>query len=100
MGNQSVFQNAKVFLNRAAGHLGVIGDVGVIDQFAITQGCHLEESAESGNVAREAFSRNFLLKVSSGIGLQVLLSIIREVNRRKQPPVQSPQEVDAYSGPS
>src|SRR4030043_687962 len=93
MQNKCVFENFEVFINRRACHLGVICNIGEVNNCAVTKSGNFKKTAESRHISGYTFGDNLLLKINSGIGLQVCPRILREIDRRKQASPESSEKV-------
>ena len=95
MENQCVLKDLKVFVYGGARHLGVIGHIGKVDDFAVTEGGYFEKPAEGWYVANDCFSHNLLLEVQTSICLKIRTGLIGKVDRRKQSPFQGTCQVES-----
>src|SRR4030043_668682 len=93
MQNKSVFENLEVFIDRRACHLGVICNVGEVHDCAVTKSGNFKKTAESRDISGYTFGDYLLLKISSGIGLQVCPRILREIDRWKQASLESSEKI-------
>ena len=61
MENQRVFEDLEILVHGGTGYLGIVADVGKINDCAIAQRRNSKEPAKGRDVASRPFGNNFLL---------------------------------------
>src|SRR3989449_9590618 len=84
-----------VLVDRRARNLGVVGDVGEADDRPVRVSGHAQEPAEGWDIASCPLSDDLLLEIGPGVGREIRLRIVREVDRRKGPELDRAGEVEA-----
>lgn len=76
MEHKCIVEDLEVLVHRRAGHLGVVGDVGEVDDRAVAVGGDAQEPAERRDIA--------------GVGLEIRPRIVGEVDRGQRAAGDSP----------
>src|SRR2546428_1939495 len=93
--HERVLEDFEVLVDRRARNLGVVGDVGEVDDRPVRVSGHAQEPAEGWDIASCPLSDDLLLEIGPGVGREIRLRIVREVDRRNGPELDLAGDVEA-----